>query len=127
MAGPETGFRTMEAPSLTRQARRVWESIKQDIPSQFRGEFKNIVDELTGRVDFVSGGKAPPTKTNYQSLQASPLAQQARYVLTQISKDIPVGKRQGLEVFQTMADRVEFAAIGLPATAGAKTTSPRSR
>jgi hypothetical protein len=125
MAGPET-FRTMDAQSLTRQANRVWENIKQDVPAPYRGEFKNIVLELTGRVDFVSAGRAPRQKTNYQALQASPLAQQARHVVTQISKDIPVGKRDNLEVFRTLADRVEFAAIGLPAAAGRTTAgSPR--
>ena len=123
MAERASGFRTMEAQTLTRQANRVWENIKQDIPAEFRGEFKNIVLELTGRVDFVSVGQTPRTKTNYQALQASPLAQQARHVLTQISKNIPVGKREGLEVFQTLADRVEFAAMGVPAAAGAKATA----
>jgi hypothetical protein len=126
MAAPNAGVRTMDAQSLTRQANRVWENIKQDVPAEFRGEFKNIVSELTGRVDFVYAGKAPSTKTNYQALQASPLAQQARFVLTQISKNIPIAKRQGLEVFQTLADRVEFAAIGVPAALSSKPTQRAS-
>jgi hypothetical protein len=122
MAPPTSGIRTMDAQSLTRQANRVWESIKQDVPAEFRGEFKNVIDELTGRVDFVYAGKAPSAKTHYQALQASPLAQQARFVLTQISKNIPMAKRQGLEVFQTLADRVEFAAIGVPAALSSRAT-----
>jgi hypothetical protein len=120
MAETTSGIRTMDAQSLTRQANRVWDNIKQDIPAEFRGEFKNVVLELTGRVDYVNAGKAPREKTSYQALQASPLAQQARLVLTQIAKNIPTAKRQGLEVFQTLADRVEFAAIGVPAALSSK-------
>jgi len=114
-------IRTMEAESLTRQAHQVLDSIKEDLPSQYKGEFKNIVDELTGRVEFVSSGQAPRTKTSYQALEASALAQQARHVVSQISRNIPVEKRDSLELVETLADRVEFAAIGAPAKIGAKT------
>jgi hypothetical protein len=127
MAVPTAGIRTMDAQSLTRQANRVWENIKQDVPAEFRGEFKNIVNELTGRVDYVYAGKAPRDKTNYQALQASPLAQQARFVITQIAKNIPTAKRDGLEVFQTLADRVEFAAIGVPAALSSKPAARPAR
>jgi hypothetical protein len=116
-------IRTMEAESLTRQAHQVLDSIKEDLPSQYKGEFKNVVDELTGRVEFVSSGQAPRTKTSYQALEASALAQQARHVVSQISRNIPVEKRDSLELVETLADRVEFAAIGAPAKIGAKTTA----
>jgi len=121
-------FRMMGAQALTRQAREVWEKIKQDLPSQYRSEFKNIVDELTGRVDFVSSGQAPRTKTNYQALEASALAQQARHVVSQVSRNIPVAQRErveireSLEIIETLADRVEFAAIGSPFVARTKKT-----
>jgi hypothetical protein len=116
-------IRTMEAQSLTRQAHQVLDSIKQDLPSQYKGEFKNIVDELTGRVEFVSSGQAPRTKTSYQALEASALAQQARHVVSQVSRNIPVEKRDSLELVETLADRVEFAAIGAPAKISAKTST----
>lgn len=116
-------FRTMEAQALTQQARQVWERIKQDLPSPYKGELKSIVDELTGRVDFVSNGQAPRTKTNYQALEASALTQQARHVVSQISRNIPVDKRDSLEVIEALADRVEFAAIGSPSVTRAKTTA----
>jgi hypothetical protein len=115
MAG---SFRNMEAQSLTKQAQQAGEKIKQDIPSQYRGELKSIVDELTGRVDFVAVGQPPRTKTNYQSLEASALAQQARHVISQISRNIPVEKRESLEIIETLADRVEFAAVGSPSSVG---------
>jgi hypothetical protein len=124
MAG---SVRTMDAPSLTRHAHQAGEKIKQDIPSQYKTELKTIVDELTGRVDFVASGQPPRTKTTYQSLEASALAQQARHVISQISKNIPVDKRESLEIIETLADRVEFAAIGSPSTARPKTTSGGSR
>jgi hypothetical protein len=125
MAGTQatSGIRTMEAQSLTRQARQVWDTIKQALPSQYKGEFKSIVEELTGRVDFVSNGQAPRTKTSYQALEASALAQQTRHVVSQISRNIPVDKRDGLAIIETLADRVEFAAIGSPSVVRAKTTT----
>jgi hypothetical protein len=116
-------IRTMEAQSLTRQAHHVLDSIKQDLPSQYKGEFKNIVEELTGRVEFVSSGQAPRTKTSYQALEASALAQQTRHVVSQVSRNIPVEKRDSLELVETLADRVEFAAIGAPAKISAKTST----
>jgi hypothetical protein len=116
-------FRNMEAQSLTKQAHQAGEKIKQDIPSQYKGELKNIVDELTGRVDFVAVGQPPRTKTNYQSLEASALAQQARHVIAQISRNIPVEKRESLEIIETLADRVEFAAVGSPSTVRATPTT----
>jgi hypothetical protein len=116
-AAQPSSFRTMEASSLTRQANQVWDKIKQDIPSEYRTELKSIVQELSARVDFVSSGKAPRAKTSYQSLQASPLAQQARHVITQIARNIPVDRRDSLHVFDALADRVEFAGIGYPSTA----------
>jgi hypothetical protein len=116
-------IRTMEAQSLTRQAHQVLDTIKQDLPSQYKGEFKNIVDELTGRVEFVSSGQAPRTKTSYQALEASALAQQTRHVVSQVSRNIPVEKRDSLELVETLADRVEFAAIGAPAKISAKTST----
>jgi hypothetical protein len=130
MAGTQSmsAFRTMEAQSLTRQARQAWEKIKPDLPSQYKSELKSIVDELTGRVDFVAQGRTPSTKTGYKSLEASALAQQARHVISQVSRNIPVDKRESLEIIDTLADRVEFAAIGTPATARAGTTTrARSR
>jgi hypothetical protein len=131
MATQQTsGFRTMEAQSLTRQARQVWESIQPDMPSPYKGELKNIVDELIGRVDFVFNGQAPRAKTTYQSLEASALTHQARHVVSQISRNIPVDKRDNLGIIEALADRVEFAAIGSPSVARAKTTagsSSRSR
>ena len=128
MAGiPSTSsYRTMEAQSLTRQAQQEWDKIKQELPSQYRGELKNVVDELTGRVDFVSTGQPPRTKTNYQALEASALAQQARHVISQVAKNIPVGKRHSLEMIATLADRVEFAAIGSPSVSGARKTAASS-
>jgi hypothetical protein len=125
MAGTESAsaFRTMEAQSLTKQAHQAWEKIKQDLPQQYKGELKSIMDELTGRVDFVAQGRTPSTKTNYKSLEASALAQQARHVVSQVSRNIPVNKRESLEIIDTLADRVEFAAIGSPATARAGTTA----
>ncbi len=119
--------RTMDAPSLTRNAHQAGDKIKQDVPSQYKAEIKNIVDELTGRVDFVVSGQTPRTKTNYQSLEASALAQQARHVISQIARNIPVEKRESLEIIETLADRVEFAGIGSPSTARAKTTTGGSR
>jgi len=124
MAG---SVRTMDASSLTRHAHQAGDKIKQDVPSQYKAEIKNIVDELTGRVDFVASGQTPRTKTNYQSLEASALAQQARHVISQIARNIPVEKRESLEIIETLADRVEFAAIGSPSTARAKTATGGSR
>jgi hypothetical protein len=124
MAG---SVRTMDASSLTRHAHQAGDKIKQDVPSQYKAEIKNIVDELTGRVDFVASGQTPRTKTNYRSLEASALAQQARHVISQIARNIPVEKRESLEIIETLADRVEFAAIGSPSTARAKTTTGGSR
>jgi hypothetical protein len=116
-AAQPSNFGTMEASSLTRQANQVWDRVKQDIPSEYRTELKNIVQELSARVDFVSSGKAPRAKTSYQSLQASPLAQQARHIVTQIARNIPVERRESLRVFDALADRVEFAGSGYPSTA----------
>jgi hypothetical protein len=131
MAPQASSFRSMEASSLTRQANQVWDRIKQDVPSEYRSELKNIVEELTARVDFVSNGKTPRAKTSYQSLQAAPLAQQSRHVVTQIARNIPMDRRDSLGVFDALADRVEFAAIGYPSTAvkaGSSSASPsRSR
>ena len=124
MAG---SVRTMDAPSLTRHAHQAGDKIKQDVPSQYKAELKNIVDELSGRVDFVASGQTPRTKTNYQSLEASALAQQARHVISQIARNIPVEKRESLEIIETLADRVEFAGIGSPSTSRAKTTARSSR
>ena len=128
MAGIQStsSYRTMEAQSLTRQAQQEWDKIKQELPSQYRGELKNVVDELTGRVDFVSTGQPPRTKTNYQALEASALAQQARHVISQVAKNIPVGKRHSLEMIATLADRVEFAAIGSPSVSGPRKTAASS-
>lgn len=113
----QPSFRSMDASALTRQANQIWARIKQDVPSEFRNELDNIVQELTLRVDFVSNGKAPRGNTSYQSLQAAPLAQQARHVVTQIARNIPMDRRDSLVVFDALADRVEFAAIGYPSTA----------
>jgi hypothetical protein len=124
MAG---GFRTMEAQSLTRQAHQAGDKIKQTVPSQYRSEIKNILDELTGRVDFVSTGQPPRTKTNYQALEASALAQQARHVISQIARSIPVDKRDSLEIIETLADRVEFAAIGSPSVSRTTATGTTAR
>lgn len=121
-AAQPSNFGTMEASSLTRQANQVWDRVKQDIPSEYRTELKNIVQELNARVDFVSSGKAPRSKSSYQSLQASPLAQQARHIVTQIARNIPVERRESLRVFDALADRVEFAGSGYPSTA-VKSTS----
>jgi hypothetical protein len=118
MAG---SVRTMDAPSLTRRAHQARDKIKQDVPSQYKTELKNIVDELTGRVDFVASGQPPRSKTTYQSLEASALAQQARHVISQIARNIPIEKRETLEIIDTLADRVEFAAIGSPSAVRAKT------
>lgn len=120
------GFRTMEAQSLTKQARRAWENIKQNVPSPYKSELKSIVEELTGRVDFVFNGQAPRTKTNYQALEASALTQQARHILSQISRSVPVDKRDTLAVIEALADRVEFAAIGSPSATRAKSTAGSS-
>ena len=120
MAG---SVRTMDAPSLTRSAHQAREKIKQDVPSQYKTELKNIVDELTGRVDFVTSGQPPRTKTAYQSLEASALAQQARHVISQIARNIPIDKRESLEIIDTLADRVEFVAVGSPSTVRTKTTT----
>jgi len=120
MAG---SVRTMDAPSLTRYAHQARDKIKQDVPSQYKTELKNIVDELTGRVDFVASGQPPRTKTTYQSLEASALAQQARHVISQIARNIPIDKRESLELIDTLADRVEFAAVGSPSTVRAKTST----
>ena len=122
-----SSFHTMEAQALTRQAHQAGEKIKQDVPAQFKPELKQILEELTGRVDFVANGRAPRTKTNYQALEASALARQARHFVSQIAKNIPVDKRESLEIIETLADRVEFAAIGLPAAARARTTSGTRR
>jgi hypothetical protein len=131
MAPQASSFRSMEASSLTKQANQVWDRIKQDVPSEYRNELKNIVEELTARVDFVSNGKTPRAKTSYQSLQAAPLAQQARHVVTLIARNIPMDRRDSLGVFDALADRVEFAAIGYPSAAvkaGSSSASPsRSR
>ncbi|MGB2953787.1 MAG: hypothetical protein WBB74_10430 [Gaiellaceae bacterium] len=117
------GFRTMEASSLTRQAHQAGDKIKQDIPLQYKSELASVITELTGRVDFVAKGQPPKTKTNYQALEASALAQQARHVISQIARNIPVDKRDSLGIIETLADRVEFAAIGAPATVSARTTT----
>lgn len=122
-AQARSGFRTMQAQSLTRQAQQVWDEIKQDLPSPYRGELKSIVDELTGRVDFVSSGQPPRAKTTYQALEASALVQQARHVISQVSRNIPVEKRDSLGTIEALADRVEFAAIGSPSVARAKATA----
>jgi hypothetical protein len=123
----------MEAQALTGQGRKVWEKIKQDLPSQYRPEVKNLVEELSGRVDFVSSGQTPRTKTSYQSLEASALAQQARHVVSQVSRNLPIEQRQraeireSLEIIETLADRVEFAAIGSPSAARPRTTAGPSK
>jgi hypothetical protein len=121
-------FRTMEASSLTRQAHQAGDKIKQDIPSQYRSELASVISELTSRVDFVAKGQPPRAKTNYQALEASALAQQARHVVAQIGRNIPVEKRESLDIIETLADRVEFAAIGSPATVSPRTpTGSRSQ
>jgi hypothetical protein len=120
----------MEASSLTRQANQVWARIKQDIPSEYRSELQNIVQELSARVDFVSSGKAPRSKTNYQSLQAAPLAQQARGVVAEIARNVPLERRDDLGVIDALADRVEFAAVGsssFAARSSSSSSSSRSR
>jgi len=119
--------RTMDAQSLTRNALQAGDKLKQDVPSQYKSELKNIVAELTGRVDFVLSGQPPRTKSTYQALEASALAQQARHVISQIARNIPNDKRESLEIIDTLADRVEFAAIGSPSTARGKTTVGSSR
>ena len=119
--------RTMDAQSLTRNALKAGDKLKQDVPSQYKSELKNIVAELTGRVDFVLSGQTPRTKSTYQALEASALAQQARHVISQIARNIPNDKRESLEIIDTLADRVEFAAIGSPSTARGKTTVGSSR
>ena len=119
----------MDAQALTGQGHKVWEKIKQDLPSQYRTEVKKLVEELSGRVDFVSSGQTPRTKTGYQSLEASALAQQARHVVSQVSRNLPIEQRErveireSLEIIETLADRVEFAAIGYPVAARARTTA----
>jgi hypothetical protein len=124
MAG---SIRMMDAPSLTRQANQAGDKIKTDVPSQYKTELKTVIDELIGRVNFVSSGQPPSTKTTYQSLEASALAQQARHVISQIARNIPIDKRENLEIIETLADRVEFAAIGSPFTARGKTARGGSR
>ncbi len=124
MAG---SVRTMDAQSLIRHAQQAGDKLKQDVPSQYKTELKNVVDELTGRVDFVASGQPPRTKTSYQSLEASALAQQARHVISQIARNIPIDKRESLEIIETLAARVEFAAIGSPSAARGKKASGSSR
>ncbi|MDQ2911457.1 MAG: hypothetical protein M3R39_10685 [Actinomycetota bacterium] len=124
MAG---SVRTMDVQTLSRQAQQAGDKLKQDVPSQYKTELKNVVDELTGRVDFVASGESPRTKTTYQSLEASALAQQARHVISQISRNIPSDKRESLAIIETLADRVEFAAIGSPSTARGKKASGGSK
>jgi hypothetical protein len=124
-AAQPSSFRSMEASSLTKQANQVWDKIKQDIPSEYRSELQNIVQELSARVDFVSSGKAPRSKTNYQSLQAAPLAQQARGVVAEIARNVPIERRDSLGVIDALADRVEFAAIGYQ-SAGVRSSSSSS-
>ena len=119
--------RRMDAQTLTRHAQQAGDKLKQDVPSQYKTELKNVVEELTGRVDFVATGQSPRTKTTYQSLEASALAQQARHVISQIARNIPVDKRESLEIIETLASRVEFAAIGSPSTARDKKASGSSR
>jgi hypothetical protein len=129
-AAQSSSFRAMEASSLTRQANQVWARIKQDIPSEYRSELQNIVQELSARVDFVSSGKAPRSKTNYQSLQAAPLAQQARGVVAEIARNVPLERRDDLGVIDALADRVEFAAVGsssFAARSSSSSSSSRSR
>lgn len=125
-AAQPSSFRAMDASSLTKQANQVWDKIKQDVPSEYRSELQTIVQELSARVDFVSSGKAPRSKTTYQSLQASPLAQQARGIVTQIARNVPVDRRDSLGVFDALADRVEFAAIGYPSAAVRSSSSSSS-
>ncbi len=48
-------------------------------------------------------------------------------MISQIARNIPVEKRESLEIIETLADRVEFAGIGSPSTARAKTTARSSR
>jgi hypothetical protein len=125
-AAQPSSFRAMEASSLTKQANQVWDKIKQDIPSEYRSELQNIVQELSARVDFVSSGKAPRSKTNYQSLQASPLAQQARGVVAEIARNVPIEQRDSLGVIDALADRVEFAAVGSSSSAARSSRSSSS-
>ena len=74
--------RTMDAQSLTRNALQAGDKLKQDVPSQYKSELKNIVAELTGRVDFVLSGQPPRTKSTYQALEAS--AQSAGYTIVRL-------------------------------------------
>jgi hypothetical protein len=121
----------LDSSTLTRQAQQAGDRITRDVPSEYRRELKNIVDELRGRVDFVTKGQPPRSRTSYQSLEASALARQARHVLAQISRNIPDDRREGLELIETLAARVEFASIGSPSTARAtrttRTTTSRTR
>jgi hypothetical protein len=120
--------RTLDSSSLTRQAQQAGDRITRDVPSEYRRELKNIVDELRGRVDFVTKGQQPRTRTGYQSLEASALARQARHVLAQISRNIPDDKREGLQIIETLAARVEFASIGAPSSArSTRSTTSRTR
>jgi hypothetical protein len=125
-AAQSSSFRAMDASSLTRQANQVWDKVKQDIPSEYRSELQNIVQELSARVDFVSSGKAPRSKTNYQSLQAAPLAQQARGVVAEIARNVPIERRDSLGVIDALADRVEFAAVGSSSSAARSARSSSS-
>jgi hypothetical protein len=76
-----------------------------------------------------ASGQTPRTKTSYQSLAASALAQQAHRVVSQVSGNLPIEQgqrieiRESLEIIETLADRVEFAAIGSPSAARARTTA----
>jgi hypothetical protein len=125
-AAQSSSFRAMDASSLTRQASQVWDKIKQDIPSEYRSEVQNIVQELSARVDFVSSGRTPRSKTNYQSLQAAPLAQQARGVVAEIARNVPIERRESLGVIDALADRVEFAAVGSSSSAARSSRSSSS-
>lgn len=125
-AAQPSSFRAMDASSLTRQANQVWDKIKQDIPSEYRSDLQNIVQELSARVDFVASGKTPRSKTNYQSLQAAPLAQQARGVVAEIARNVPIERRDSLGVIDALADRVEFAAVGSSSSAARSSRSSSS-
>jgi hypothetical protein len=60
-----------------------------------------------------ASGQTPRTKTSYQSLALSAHAQQARHVVSQVSKNLPIEQRQrveireSLEIIETLADRVD--------------------
>lgn len=106
----------MGGEQLASQARDIWQQVSQSIPGQtHQQELQQTMKELTGRVEFVTTGKQPEP-TQYSGLDATALAHQTRAVVSRVARELPIDQREQLDIVQALADRIEVAGAGSPAT-----------